>query len=331
MLTIKNLSVEFQVEGRMLQALDDVSFDVPDNRMVGLVGESGSGKSITTLSVMKLLPANGRISNGSILWNGRNLIELSENQLREVRGQQIGLIFQNPQSCLNPVFTIGNQLMETIKLHHATLSKTQVKEMAISLLKKVNIPDPEQRLNQYPHQFSMGMCQRLMIALTIAMQPQLLIADEPTASLDVTIQAQILDLLEQLKQNLAMSILLISHDLSLIAQHCDDVVIMYLGKIIETGTTLSFFKNPLHPYTQALLSAIPVPDPSHPKKPAPLQSEPSSIMHIPCGCRFHPRCPKAFNRCKTEVPQLNQIPGQSQRVACFLYEKNAKTTSTESV
>ncbi|MGE4170620.1 MAG: ABC transporter ATP-binding protein [Candidatus Margulisiibacteriota bacterium] len=315
LLEVKNLNTVFTVKGHTVTAVDDVSFVVPEKTMVGIVGESGSGKSVTALSVMGLLAANGKTVGGEIRWQGQDLRQQSAKDWHAVRGRDIGLIFQNPLAALNPVFSIGSQMIETIQLHRKA-TKTEAKAIAIDLLKQVNIPDPDVRLNDYPHQFSLGMCQRIMIALTLAMQPKLLIADEPTASLDVTIQAQVLALLDHLKSD--MSVLLISHDMGVVAQYCDFILVMYLGKIIESGTPAHIFKHPQHPYTQALIGAIPNPDPDHKHKPELLKGDIPSPMNLPSGCRFHTRCPKAMPHCSTQVPQW-QVDSTGHGVACWLY------------
>ena len=258
MLTLKNLKTVFQNQDQEIIAVNDVSFHIPENKMVGLVGESGSGKSVTALSIMNLLPPNGAITNGEVIWKGKNILDLAESEKRYIRGPEIGLIFQNPLAALNPVFTIGNQMIETIMLHRS-VSKDKAKDIAIDLLNKVKIPNPCVRINHYPHQFSIGMCQRIMIALTLSMNPKLLIADEPTASLDVTIQAEILELLNELRKEYQLSILFISHDLSVVAQHCDHILVMYLGNLVEEGPPEQIFKNPKDPYTQKLISSIPLP------------------------------------------------------------------------
>ena len=292
MLKVQHLSTTFSVGDNTLKAVDDISFDIQDGEVVGLVGESGSGKSITALSIMGLLAENGRIESGSITYKDKDLTILSEHELRTIRGSELGLIFQNALSSLNPVFTIGNQMIETIMLHH-NVTKEKAKDMALSWLNKVGISDPERRLDQYPHECSLGMCQRIMIALTLSMNPSLLIADEPTASLDVTIQAQILELLKSLKCEYNMSVLMVSHDMGVIAQHCDRVMVMYCGKIVESGKTEDIFASPKHPYTQALLSSIPIADPSAKQTPTLLTGDIPSPMNLPSGCRFHPRCPQA--------------------------------------
>lgn len=316
MLSVKELSVQFSVKSNQVNAVDKVSFDIPSNTVVGLVGESGSGKSVTALSLMGILPSNAKVVSGQVMWQGTDLLKLTEQEMREKRGRQIGLVFQNPMAALNPVYTIGNQMIETLQLHFK-LSRHEAKEKAISLLKGVSIPDPEQRLNDYPHQFSIGMCQRIMIALTMSMKPTLLIADEPTASLDVTIQAQVLALLKDLKSETQMSVLLISHDLGIIAQHCEYILVMYLGAIVEKGSVEDIFYRPKHPYTQALMSSIPIPDPRKKQQPQLIAGDIPSPMAIPSGCRFHTRCPKVMDACKTQTPSW-QKEGQ-QEVACLLY------------
>jgi oligopeptide/dipeptide ABC transporter ATP-binding protein len=320
-LDIKNLKTVFKAGKDTLTAVDDVSFSMAKGKVVGLVGESGSGKTVTAMSILNLLPDNARIESGEILFNGEDLLKKSKKELRAIRGKDIGLIFQNPLAALNPVFTVGEQIQETVMLHQG-LSKKEARLEAISLLKKVNIPDPEARYDNYPHEFSLGMCQRAMIAITLSMKPKLLIADEPTASLDVTVQAQILELLGELTEEYGMSVLIISHDLGIIAQYCDDVMVMYLGTIVEKGSTVDLFKDPKHPYTQALLSSIPIPDPSKKHKPTILKGDIPSPLHIPTGCRFHPRCPQVKDDCKSICPSLktySSSTGGTIETACLLY------------
>ncbi|NBV41861.1 ABC transporter ATP-binding protein [bacterium] len=316
MLDVQNLTTEFHNGNTTIRAVDDVSFTVPDNRVVGLVGESGSGKSVTSLSVMNLVPAAARLS-GKVIWNGQDILKMNSDAHRRFLGREIGMIFQNPLASLNPVFTIGSQLIETIILHQ-NVSKTRAREIATELLTRVKIPDAAERLSDYPHQFSLGMCQRIMIALTLAMKPRLLIADEPTASLDVTIQAQVLALLNELRDEYRLSILMISHDLGVIAQFCDELLIMYLGRIVETGTPQQIFKNPLHPYTQALISAIPIPDPDQRLAPKIIEGDIPSPAHLPTGCRFRTRCPYAIDRCKSEEPRLLSTTDTGHYVSCWM-------------
>lgn len=318
MLKVTDLHVTFQNKHHLVKAVDGISFEIKPHHTVGLVGESGSGKSVTALSLLKLLPHTNATLTGKIMWQGQDLHAFSDRQMRAIRGSQMGLIFQNPQAALNPVFSVGYQMIETIRQHH-TISKSEAQAMAIRLLNQVQIPDAETRFWDYPHQFSIGMCQRIMIALTLSMRPQLLIADEPTASLDVTIQAQILELLERLKAEYQMSLLLISHDLGVIAQHCDDIMVMYLGRIVEQGTPKQIFHHSQHPYTQALIAAIPVADPSQPPPRVTLKGDVPSLMKAIQGCRFHPRCQYAFDRCRNEAPVL--MPTAHGAAACWLVHK----------
>jgi oligopeptide/dipeptide ABC transporter ATP-binding protein len=326
MLKVTNLSTSFSVENATLKAVDSISFHIEDGEVVGLVGESGSGKSITALSLMGLLPENGSITSGSIEYKNQDLTKLPQDTLRKIRGKEIGLIFQNALSALNPVFTIGNQMIETIMIHHNT-TKEKAKDMALSWLKEVGISDPERRLEQYPHECSLGMCQRIMIALTLSMNPSLLIADEPTASLDVTIQAQILELLKSLKKEYNMSVLMVSHDMGVIAQHCDRVMVMYCGKIVESGKTEDIFASPKHPYTQALLSSIPVADPSAKQTPTLLSGDIPSPMNLPSGCRFHPRCPQVKPECKTSAPPSHTVG--SQTYECVITQTNVSSSTSQ--
>jgi len=319
MLEIENLKVIFKEKKHQVTAVDTISFHIPENTIVGLVGESGSGKSVTALSLLRILPQNADITATKMIWKGQDLLTLTPEEMRKKRGKEIGLIFQNPLAALNPVYTIGNQLIETLQLHHQ-ISKKEAKDRAISLLKGVSIPDPEQRLNEYPHQFSLGMCQRIMIALTAGMKPHLMIADEPTASLDVTIQAQVLSLLRSLKEETKMSMLFISHDLGIIAQHCDYILVMYLGRIVEKGTAEDIFLRPQHPYTQALISSIPIPDPTRKQTPQLIHGDIPSPIHIPSGCRFHTRCPKVMDICKTQNPDF--YVKNTHETACLLYSNS---------
>ena len=311
-LSVSDWSVEFKEKKKTLYAIHHISFEIKKNTTVGLVGESGSGKSLTALSLLQLLPPEAK-SSGKIMWNQERLDTKSSAQMQKIRGKDIALIFQNPQLALNPVYTIGNQLIETIQFHHH-LSTSDATDKAIWFLKKVGIPDPAGRLNHYPHQLSLGMCQRVMIALTLSMQPKLLIADEPTASLDVTVQAQILQLIRSLQEEFEMSVLLISHDLGVIAQSCDLILVMYLGRLVEIGNRDTLFKHPKHPYTQALIQAIPRLDGT--LSPS-LQGDPPSPYDLPSGCAFHPRCPYAMYMCRQQAPPMRSVDESSQ-VACFL-------------
>ncbi len=315
MLTVENLTIKIPQGSNTVLAVDNVSFSIEHNKTVGLVGESGSGKSITALSLIKLTPAHASLT-GKVMWDNQNVLEMNHHQLQTLRGHEIGLIFQNPLASLNPVFTIGQHMIETITLHQKK-SKKEAYDIAIDLLKKVRIPDPEKRMKNYPHEFSLGMCQRVMIALTLSMQPKLLIADEPTASLDVTVQAQILDLLEELKETFKMSILLISHDMGVISQNCDEVLVMYVGKIVERGTPSQIFYSPQHPYSQALIEAIP--QIGKQRETFTLQGDPPSPLNLPKGCRFQSRCPKVIDKCRQESPELVQSKA-GQYCACWIVD-----------
>ncbi len=318
LLTVENLHTYFNTEDGIARAVDGVSFSVPKAQTVALVGESGCGKSVTALSILQLVPEPaGKIIKGKIIFKNQNLLELSEKQMRDIRGNKIAMIFQEPMTALNPVFTIGNQIEESLKLHRKNLSSKQRKEISINLLKKVGISEPEKRLKSYPHQLSGGMRQRAMIAMALACQPTLLIADEPTTALDVTIQSQILALLNDLQQQMNMSILLITHDLGVVAQSADWVIVMYAGKIVEAASVTDLFNNPLHPYTQGLLNALP----KLGEKKHRLDTIPGNVpnpVNFPTGCRLHPRCKKCNNdkQCINETPELKEhIPNHF--VACW--------------
>ena len=255
MLTVRNLHVTFKVDTNTVDAVKGVSYDVSPGESLGIVGESGSGKSVSALAIMGLLPPTATV-NGDIIYKGQHLTQLSDTDYRHIRGSQIGYIFQNPLSALNPVFTIANQMIETIQLHHSN-TKEEAREMAIDLLNKVKIVDPQKRIDDYPHQFSLGMCQRIMIAITLSMKPDLLIADEPTASLDVTTQKEILELMDELKSEYKMAMIFISHDLAVVAERCDRVGVMYLGEMLELGKPDQIFSAPKEDYTKRLINAIP--------------------------------------------------------------------------
>ena len=290
LLSIGGLSVFFFTEEGVAKAVQDVSFSIEMGKTFALVGESGCGKSVTALSIMRLVPAPpGKIVSGEIIFKGRNLLTLGESQMRQVRGNKIAMIFQEPMTSLNPVYTVGNQIAEAIRLHQRK-STGQAWSDAVEMLGKVGIADPAQRVSEYPHQLSGGMRQRVMIAMAVSCEPQLLIADEPTTALDVTIQAQILDLLDELQEQNRMSILLITHDLGVVAERADDVAVMYASRIVEVGDSQSLFAEPLHPYTQGLLKSLPRLGFSGKR----LQTIPGSVpepLHFPSGCKFHPRCP----------------------------------------
>ncbi|HYG57859.1 MAG TPA: ABC transporter ATP-binding protein [Symbiobacteriaceae bacterium] len=313
---IRNLKTYFYTEDGVVPAVDGVDLYVRRGETLGVVGESGCGKSVTSLSVMRLIPnPPGKIVEGQILFEGEDLVKKSEPEMRKIRGNDISMIFQEPMTSLNPVYTIGDQIAEAIVLHQGLSYKDAI-EKAIEMLRLVGIPLPERRVKEYPHQLSGGMRQRVMIAMALSCNPKLLIADEPTTALDVTIQAQILELMKKLKKELGMAIMLITHDLGVVAEMCERVVVMYGGKVVEEGDAVSIFKSPLHPYTEGLLKSIPRMDEDVDKLHV-IEGVVPNPLHLPPGCRFHPRCPAAIDKCKDTQPALEQVaPGRF--VACFL-------------
>lgn len=302
LLQVENLSISFRTAAGKTQAVRDVSFSLEKGETLCIVGESGSGKSITSLALMGLLPNNGEVTSGSINFEGENLVGKTEEELRKIRGNKMSMIFQEPMTALNPVFTIGFQLQEPLRIHK-NMSKKEASVKSVELLKAVGIPNPKEKLDQYPHELSGGMRQRVMIAMALACNPSLLIADEPTTALDVTIQAQILDIIDELKEKLAMGVIFVTHDMGVVAEIADKVMVMYAGEVVEVNDVESLFENPKHPYTRGLLEAIPnVDDPTHEMKIIP-GSMPSIDEKIP-GCRFHPRCPFALDICKEKTPPI---------------------------
>ncbi len=323
LLKVENLSTHFFTRGGAVRAVDDVSFDVAEGETVGIVGESGCGKSATVLSVMRLIPSPpGRIVNGNILFrpgSGEPAVDLrtvSESDMQEIRGNLVSMVFQDPMTSLNPVLTIGWQLREPLQLHLG-LGKKEATDRSIELLQLVNIPSPEQRLNDYPHQFSGGMRQRVMIAMAIACNPKLLIADEPTTALDVTIQAQILELMMKLQEELNMSVVIITHDLGVVGEVCDRVIVMYAGRIIESGPVDTLLDDPKHPYTHGLLQSVPKLGPTVKDRMEPIDGLPPNLIHLPDGCRFAPRCPSRFDLCGDD-PELKDV-AKEHDCACWLY------------
>jgi oligopeptide/dipeptide ABC transporter ATP-binding protein len=301
LLTVSNLVTTFATDGGRVKAIDDVSFSIRPGETIGLVGESGSGKSVTSLSIMRLIQAPaGRISSGKIMLQGRDILTMTEAQMRTLRGNAMGMIFQEPMTSLNPVFTIGNQIAEVFQIHQR-LSKKEALERAIDMLKLVKIPAPEKRIKEYPHQLSGGMRQRVMIAMALACKPKLLIADEPTTALDVTIQAQILDLMRSLQKEIGMAILLITHDLGVVAEVCDNVMVMYAGRVVERGPVKEIFQSPRHPYTQGLLKSIPVLGKRIDVLPT-IKGTVPSLSDLGEGCHFRGRCAQALPRCATDLP-----------------------------
>jgi oligopeptide/dipeptide ABC transporter ATP-binding protein len=322
-LTVKDLSISFKTEFGVVNPVNGVSFDVKSNEILGIVGESGCGKSITAYSIIRLLPNNSVLGeNTQITFEGENILNYNKNDLAKIRGDRISMIFQEPMTSLNPIYTVGWQLSEAFTLHRE-MSEESVKRESIALLEKVRIPEPEKRLKEYPHQLSGGMRQRVMIAMALACSPKLLIADEPTTALDVTTQAQILELINGLKRDMDASIIMITHDLGVIAEMCDRVLVMYAGNIVESAEVFELFDNPRHPYTQGLLSSIPNVEinKSRQKRLTTIKGFVPHPANFPKGCRFHPRCPHAFERCVESNPQLLSIMGNSEHFArCWLEE-----------
>jgi oligopeptide/dipeptide ABC transporter ATP-binding protein len=318
LLEVKNLKTEFKTDDGTFWAVDDVSFKVEKGKTLGIVGESGCGKSVTSLSIMRLIQKPGKIVGGEILFEGTDLLKVSDEKMRDIRGNQIAMIFQEPMTSLNPVFTCGDQIEESIRLHQPELSNAQVKERAVGMLKKVGIPAPEKRYYEYPHQLSGGMRQRVMIAMAMSCNPRLLIADEPTTALDVTIQAQILDLMRKLQADFNAGMILITHDLGVVAEMCDDVAVMYAGKIVEQGSVEDIFYRPQHPYTKGLLNSIPHFETG--QRLARLQTIPGlvpSLLKLPLGCRFQDRCAYVQADCKAKQPDLLTMEKSDHRAACF--------------
>jgi oligopeptide/dipeptide ABC transporter ATP-binding protein len=318
LLEVRDLHTSFAVEGKLAWAVSGVSFHVDAGEFLGIVGESGSGKSVTALSLLRLVPdPPGHIAQGEIVFDGRDLLKLSWDEMRDVRGKDVAMIFQEPMTSLNPVFTVGMQVAETVQRHEG-LARAAARARAAEMLTRVGIPDAERRLDDYPHQFSGGMRQRVMIAMALICDPSLLIADEPTTALDVTIQAQILDLIQDLQRERGTAVMLITHDLAVVAETCQRVIVMYGGKIQEAAPVIELFDRPLHPYTRGLMASIP----DRTERGQPLTAIPGnvpSIFEFPSGCRYRTRCPLAFDRCASEEPDLREIaPGH--QVRCHLAE-----------
>ena len=324
LLAVRGLSVAFATRRGSLQALDDVSFEIARGEVLGVVGKSGAGKTLTGLAVAGLIDPPGRISNGSVHLSGTRIDDLPPEDVRRIRGKRIGMIFQDPLTSLNPLYRIGAQLIETIRTH-LPLSEAQARARAIALLAEVGIPSPEKRIDAYPHEFSGGMRQRVVIALAICAEPELIIADEPTTALDVSVQAQIIALIKRLGRDHGTAVMLVTHDMGVIAETCDRVAVMYAGRVVETGPVADVVQRPLHPYAQGLMGAIP----SLHGDVARLVQIPGAMPRlsaIPQGCAFHPRCPYAFERCRIERPEL--LARGAQRVACHLYDEPAADPPT---
>jgi oligopeptide/dipeptide ABC transporter ATP-binding protein len=320
-LAIQDLVVDFRTEDGVVHAVDGVSYELYPGETLGIVGESGSGKSVSTLALLGLIPMPpGRIVRGTAMFKGRDLLRLKKRELRKVRGNEVAMVFQDPMTSLNPVLTVGRQLGEAITTHYPDEKDAVVKQRVIDLLRMVGVPNPETRYTQYPHEFSGGMRQRAMIAMGIANSPSLLIADEPTTALDVTIQAQVLEVLKHVQQETDAATILITHDLGIVAEMCDRVLVMYAGHIVESGTVEDIFRAPRHPYTIGLMNSLPKLTGDE-EWLEPITGAPPSLINLPTGCPFHPRCFLARERCKQEVPPLKPVEGAGHQSACHFSEE----------
>jgi oligopeptide transport system ATP-binding protein len=316
LLEVHDLKTVFPTRDGVVKAVDGVSFRLDPGETLGIVGESGSGKSVTALSIMRLLQRPGKIVGGKVIYSGRDLTKVSEGEMRDIRGQEIAMIFQDPMTSLNPVFRTGWQVAEPVRLHQG-MDKGRAMQVAVDMLGKVGIPSPESRARDYPHQFSGGMRQRAMIAMGLTTLPKVLIADEPTTALDVTIQAQILQLLRDVNRDFGTATILITHNLGVVAGMCERVMVMYAGRIVESGPTVDVFANPKHPYTWSLLRSIPRLDADAHEPLKPIEGLPPDLMSLPSGCAFHPRCPFKVERCSRDTPELNRV-GDTQLAACWV-------------
>jgi oligopeptide/dipeptide ABC transporter ATP-binding protein len=320
LLKVRNLSTYFFTEDGVVRAVDGVSLDIHRGEIVGLVGESGCGKTVTALSIMRLIPSPpGRIVSGEIWFEGVDLLKLDDDGIRSIRGHKIAMVFQEPMTSLNPVLTIVRQLTEPLEVH-LKMEPRQARARAIELLEMVGIPEPHKRIDSYPHQFSGGMRQRVMIAMALACSPRLLLADEPTTALDVTIQAQILELMTQLTRELGTAVLIITHNLGVVARYAQRVYVMYAGKVVETAPAMELYHRPHHPYTLGLLRSVPRLDQGRKARLEPIEGFPPDMVHMPPGCAFHPRCPFRTERCQVEGPPLVAV-GPEHMVACWEWQR----------
>ncbi len=317
-LQVKDLRAYFKLDEGLLKAVDGVSFDLRKGETLGIVGESGSGKSVTNLAIMKLIPSPpGHIAGGEVVFMGDDILKMPDDGIRKIRGNKISMIFQDPMTCLNPFLKISTQMIETIVLHQG-LDKDAAKAKAVEMLKLAGIPAPEKRIDQYPHQFSGGMRQRVMIAMALSCEPEILIADEPTTALDVTIQAQILELINELSERLGTAVILITHSLGVVAGMCDSICVMYAGRIVERGTADEIFSDPKHPYTQGLIKSVPRLDKVSTQRLYSIPGQPPNVINLPDCCPFFPRCERAMDVCKTKYPKVAEL-GDKRTVACWLY------------
>ncbi|MCU0598422.1 MAG: ABC transporter ATP-binding protein [Desulfobacterales bacterium] len=317
LLNVRHLSTHFHSRQGVFKAVDDISFNLDQGQTLGIVGESGCGKTVTALSLLRLIPdPPGRISAGEIFFNGRNLLDLKEKEMCDIRGNQMAMIFQEPMTALHPVLSVGRQVMEPLILHKNVSRKAAINE-CIRLLRTVRIPDAETRLNDYPHQFSGGMRQRVMVAMGLACDPRLIIADEPTTALDVTIQAELLEFMKGLTHTQRSALILITHNLGIVARYADQVMIMYAGRIIEKSPTPDLYRAPRHPYTMSLLASVPRLDKDIRQKLVPIEGQPPDMANLPTGCAFHPRCRHAMAICRKETPSLREVSANHE-VACWM-------------
>ncbi len=314
LLQVKNLHTSFYTDAGEVKAVNGISYNLDRGRVLGIVGESGSGKSVSAYSIMRILTDTGRVTEGEVLFNGENILKYTPQQMQAFRGSRISMIFQDPMTCLNPVFTVGYQLREAIRIH-TDRTKEQVKARALEMLQLVGVNEPEKRLKQYPHELSGGMRQRVMIAMALACEPDILIADEPTTALDVTIQAQILELMQSLQKKMGMAIIMITHDLGVIADMCDEIIVMYAGKVCERGTADEIFYNPRHEYTKGLIRSIPRVKEEH-EKLIPIAGSPVDLLNLPKGCAFASRCDCAMKICLEEQPEELWV-NESHIAACW--------------
>ncbi len=324
-LSVENLCTSFTNSSGQIRAVRGVSFSVSKGQTLGIVGESGSGKSVTSMSILRLLAQGGRVVDGSIIFDGQDLTKATDKQIRNIRGARIAMIFQDPMTALNPLMTVGQQVAEMFKQHQGQMSRAAIKQEVIKLFEMVKIPEPEKRYNAYPHEFSGGMRQRVMIAMALALKPDVLIADEPTTALDVTIQAQILKLLKSIQEEMGMAILFITHDLGVVAELCQQVIVMYGGLIMEEGGIDQIFEKPSHPYTMGLLNSMPEVTQDKAKRLTPIPGSPPDMTNPPAGCPFAPRCAYARNICAQELPPYYTV-GDGHRTLCHLHDPEAPAT-----
>ena len=329
LLEVKDLHVHFPTDDGVVKAVDGISFTIQPGETLGIVGESGSGKSVSFLTIMGLVTSKQAEITGEVLYRGQDMLAMPEDELRAIRGASMSMIFQDPMTSLHPFYKVGDQISEAIRAHQA-VSKQEGAEQAVEMLRRVGIPRPEERAKQFPHEFSGGMRQRAMIAMALSLNPDLLIADEPTTALDVTVQAQILDLIDRLKEEFNAAVALITHDLGVVAEHCDNIQVMYAGKIVETGDRNDIYYTSHHPYTWGLLRSIPRLDAPVDERLVPIKGLPPSLIHVPSGCAFHPRCPYVMDVCKTDVPPLIPTDGHHAS-ACHLPLADKQRIFTEEV